>query len=234
MSSAQTVAREYARQVMSNNDGSHDFFHVERVRNLAMKIAEKEAATTGTAVDSELVELVAWLHDVNDAKYCADVQEASDKVRSLLRGHLSAERIERVLWTVDHMSYRKELAAQQRGEVIDYPLELRIVQDADRLDAIGAVGVARCFTFSGVKGQALYDPSRPPREHMTAEEYARTASVQHGGNGKGEPTINHFYEKLLKLKDLMKTATGKQMAERRHTFLAQFVDEFMGEMEGKW
>jgi uncharacterized protein len=206
------AAAGFAREALAHDSSGHDWSHVARVRRVALTIAEAEGA------DVFICELAALLHDVADYKIAGD--EATGLAR--VRGWLAAQDCdtatsERVMGIIATMSF----AGGARPAMAT--LEGQIVQDADRLDAIGAVGVARAFAYGGVKGRAMYDPDQPPRERMTAEEY----------RAQPAPTINHFYEKLLLLKDRMNTSYAREMAERRHQFMLTFLDQFYAEWDGR-
>lgn len=206
------AAEAFAREALAHDSSGHDWSHVARVRRVALTIAEAEGA------DAFICELAALLHDVADYKIAGD--EATGLAR--VRGWLAAQACdtattERVMEIIATMSF----AGGERPEMTT--LEGQIVQDADRLDAIGAVGVARAFAYGGAKGRAMYDPDQPPRERMSAEEY----------RAQPAPTINHFYEKLLLLKDRMNTPYARAMAEQRHQFMLTFLDQFYAEWDGR-
>eukprot|EP01135_Chromosphaera_perkinsii_P003322 Nk52_evm22s240 gene=Nk52_evmTU22s240 len=210
-------AEAYVKDHMKDNDASHDWIHVQRVRDTAMKIAAKEKERYD--VDLNVVEMAALLHDVGDAKYTGGVESADEMVTGFLKSiNYDAVLLEKVVFIVNNMSFRKELG----GKVFtpEMNIELCIVQDADRLDAIGAIGIARCFTFGGMKNRPFYDPEHPPIENITEEQYTKS---------KNSPTLNHFYEKLMNLKKMLKTETGKGLGEQRHDYLVGFVKQF--EME---
>jgi len=193
----------------------HDWFHIARVWRLSKHIAQNEKQA-----DLLTVELGALLHDIADWKFHDGDMEAGSKAsRKWLESiQVSDDVIKKVEDIVRSISFKAE------GEKLELPsLESRIVFDADKIDAIGAIGIARAFAFGGHKGRLLYDPNVKPIKNMTFEQ--RLKSETH--------TINHFYEKLLLLKDLMQTETGKQMAERRHKFMEKFLEEFYSEWEGK-
>lgn len=192
----------------------HDWWHILRVRNLAMKIAETEP------VDKLVVELGALLHDVADHKlFQGSTEEGLGLIISWLQ---DAGFDERVCGKVTDIA--RDISFKGAG-VDDTPLseEGQVVRDADRLDAIGAIGIARAFAFGGNRGRLLYNPAVPPVMHGSFEAY-RTSDA---------PTINHFYEKLLLLKDRMHTKTGSKMAAERHRFMEQYLSQFFDEWEGK-
>jgi uncharacterized protein len=205
---------------MKGKDGSHDYFHVKRVVKNALKIAVREKV-----VDMELIILAALLHDVRDWKYYKNqFHQNFDFVRLFLHKYLmkptDRERIEHIIHIIRNIGFSTEIDDKSDSKT-SMSLEFKIVQDADRLDAIGAIGVARCFTYGGVTKNSLYDPDFPPiNENLTVEDYK---------NPKGG-TINHFHDKLFKLKDMMKTETGKQMAIKRHNFMKVFESQFFDEI----
>jgi len=207
----------FVQSKLDGNDGSHDMLHINRVVNLAVSLALKEQIE-----DILSVQLGAVLHEIGDEKYCSNSEaEVNEAVQFLESLEIGSQTIQKVKSIIEGVSFRKELATkfQSDGNIIP---ELACVQDADRLDAIGAVGVARCFTFGGARKRALYNTNDKPRNDMTSQEYASS-----GGN-----TVNHFYEKLFKLKDLMKTKSGRAIAEERHAFMEAFVNRFWLEVEG--
>ncbi len=203
---------EKVQSLLVGAEKGHDWFHIQRVRKNVFLLQSNEGG------DLFILELAALLHDIDDAKFNGGDELAGAKKARRILEELDADQstIDEVVSLVAQCSYKG-------GQVDDQPkLELQILRDADRLDAIGAIGVARTFHYGGFKNQALYDPEIPVREKMTPEEY-RT--------GKSS-TINHFYEKLLKLKDGMYTETGKRLAADRHQFLEAFLDQFMSEWNG--
>lgn len=187
------------KDVYMHFDASHDFQHIERVRKNAFEIADTEPSA-----DIEIIELAVLLHDVSDPKY--SVAEKQEEERIIKQLNLSEEKIAQVKHVIKAISFNggHELEAET--------LEAKIVRDADRLDAIGAVGIARTFAFGGAKGRQLYDASETPRENMSVEEY-RT---------KKTASVTHFYEKLLKLSEGMQTKKGKELAIERHAFMNYF------------
>jgi uncharacterized protein len=204
----------FVQATLENAEGGHDWWHIQRVWNLANRIAEKEAA------DEFVVALGALLHDIADAKFhngdeTIGPKKAKDFLYSL---QVNASTVEHVVNIIEHISFKGG-----NHTPIFYSKELAIVQDADRLDALGAIGIARTFNYGGYKNRAIYDPNIKPNLNKTKEEYKNSNT----------PTINHFYEKLLLLKDRMNTATGKAMATHRHHFLELFLEEFYSEWEGK-
>jgi len=201
-------------QSLLNGEGSgHDWFHVDRVRRTALRIGGGEGA------DLFVVELAALLHDVSDWKFAGGDHEAGRRAAREWLQPLGPPQP-----TIDHVC---EIIADLsfKGAGVETPMrtiEGQCVQDADRLDAIGAIGIARAFAYGGHKGRALYNPAIPPDEHASFEAYKKNTG----------PTINHFYEKLLLLKDRMNTATGKRAAYERHWTMEQFLRRFFAEWKG--
>ncbi|MCR6106895.1 HD domain-containing protein [Salipaludibacillus agaradhaerens] len=205
-------AENWVKQLFGEDTSGHDFYHTDRVRKAARTIAEKEGA------DAELCELAALLHDAGDDKFHPSEEAGKQFVkRWLQKQEVTNETIEKLIDIIETVSFK---GGNNRPPA---SLEARVVQDADRLDAIGAIGIARCFMFAGYKGEAMYHPELKPRDIITKEAYRQERSS----------AINHFYEKLLKLSGLMTTETGKQMARERHQFLETFLHEFFAEWEGQ-
>lgn len=201
---------EFVKEKLEGAEAGHDWFHIERVWKLSRKIAEKENCNI------EVVELSALLHDIADPKFHNGDETLALKIsREFLESQNTSENIiEQVLFVIKNISFKN------RGEAPkNLPIELKIVQDADRIDAIGAIGIGRTFNFGGFKNNPMHDPNSKPNLNMTKEEYKKS-------NGT---TINHFYEKLLLLKDLMNTSEGKKIAEERHDFMLKFLDQFYKE-----
>ncbi len=204
----------HVKNLLSGEGSGHDWFHIERVRNVALHIASEENA------NPFVVELAALLHDVADWKFADGDHDAGPQAA---RDWLASLGVEQPI--IDHVT---DIIASLsfKGAGVETPMktiEGRCVQDADRLDAIGAIGIARAFAYGGHKGRALYDPAIPPQPHASFEAYKKNTG----------PSINHFYEKLLLLKDLMNTTTGKRLAAERHAFLQRYLDQFFAEWEGK-
>lgn len=201
---------EFVKEKLEGAEAGHDWFHIERVWKLSKKIAETEECNTN------VVELAALLHDIADPKFHnGDETIALTISRDFLELQgVEKSIIEQVLYIIQNISFKNRGEAPQ-----NLPIELKIVQDADRIDAIGAIGVARTFNFGGFKNNLMYHPDIAPKLGMSKEEYKKS-------NGT---TINHFYEKLLLLKDLMNTKEGKKMAEERHLFMQTFLDQFLKE-----
>lgn len=206
---------EFVKQELENAEGGHDWFHIQRVWKNALTIASTESEA-----DLLIVQLGALLHDIADSKFHnGDETVGPAKTAVFLqRFNLSITTIDHVVNIVKHISFKGGNEAQKFRS-----LELDIVQDADRLDAIGAIGIARTFNYGGHKGRAIYDPTIQPNLNMSKDEYKASTA----------PTINHFYEKLLLLKDRMNTKKGKQMAEERHQFMEQFLHQFFKEWEAQ-
>ena len=205
-----TLTINFVKEKLEGAEAGHDWFHIERVWKLSKKIAEKEGGNL------EVIELSALLHDIADPKFHNGDETLALKISKnfLEEIHVNAELIEQVLFVIKNISFKNRAEAPENP-----PLELQIVQDADRLDAIGAIGIARTFNFGGFKNNLMYHPEIKPNLGMNKEEYKKS-------NGT---TINHFYEKLLLLKDLMNTETAKKIASERHNFMLQFLDEFYKE-----
>jgi len=210
---------EFVKKELQNNDGSHDWHHINRVRKLAISLAHEEKIT---ALD--VVELAALLHDIKDWKYSGSDTAGSKAAEDFLKeNNFSEEKTNIITNIISNIGFKKELG---NSNIKMFP-ELAVVRDADRLDAIGAIGIGRCFTYGGSKNQPMYDPEYPPNPELTQADY-----IKQGKGGKN-PTINHFYEKLLKLKDLMVTEAGRRRAIKRHEFMKIFLNQFYEECEGK-
>jgi len=209
----QTTA-EYVKTELQGAEGGHDWWHIERVWKLAQNIASQEEA------NMLVVSLGALLHDIADAKFHnGDEQAGVRKAKEFLQSeHVPADITEHVLAIIMNVSFKGGNTEKKFSSK-----ELDIVQDADRLDAIGAIGIARTFNYGGFKNREIYNPGIPPKLDMTPEEYRKSTA----------PTINHFYEKLLLLKDRMNTATARKMAEDRHHFMELFLAEFYAEWNGE-
>jgi uncharacterized protein len=205
---------DFVRKELELGEKGHDWWHIERVRRNACQIA------AGEAVDLFVVELAALLHDIADSKFHDGDEEIGPERATRFLNSLMVEPsvTEHVAAIIRNMSFKGG------NQVSDFTsAELQVVQDADRLDAMGAIGIARAFHYGGFKNRLLYDPAVLPNLKMTKEEYKRSDA----------PTINHFYEKLLLLKDRMNTPTGKALAEQRHIFMVQFLSEFEREWQGR-
>ncbi len=203
----------FVQDTLKNAEGGHDWWHIHRVYLNAKRIASTEE------VDTVVVELAALLHDISDSKFNGGNESLGAEIAGdFLRNQgLSASRIEHVVQIINHISFK---GGKEKGQF--HSKEFDVVQDADRLDAIGAIGVSRTFNYGGFKGNEIYNPNVPPNLNMTKEEYKKG----------GQPSINHFYEKLLLLKDLMNTKTGQVMAEQRHAFMELYLKQFFEEVDG--
>lgn len=216
MNKPDIIARtaEFVQEKLKNAEAGHDWWHIQRVWNNTRLILETEDA------DALVCELTALLHDIADSKfYDGDEQIGPRIAGEFLQGTgLDKDRIEHVQRIIFNMSYKASL-----GQVDFHSKELEIVQDADRLDAIGAIGIARAFHYGGFKNREIYNPAIPPQQQLSKEAYKNTTA----------PTINHFYEKLLLLRAQMNTDTAKKIAETRHHFMESFLQQFYNEWDGK-
>jgi uncharacterized protein len=208
---AETIA--FVKQTLNNAEGGHDWWHIYRVWVNAKKITENEPC------DRFTVELAALLHDIADSKFHnGDEEIGPTTAGNFLRGlAVNEATVIHVQQIIRHISFKGTFD----GKVFSSP-ELSVVQDADRLDAIGAIGIARTFSYGGFKGREIYNPGVEPNSDMTKEEYKNSTT----------PSINHFYEKLLLLKDKMNTPTGKKLAQQRHEFMEAYLKQFYLEVEG--
>lgn len=207
-----TVA--FVQKTLSDAEGGHDWWHIERVWKLSKHIAKTEEANL------LIVELGALLHDIADAKfYDGDETVGPRKAREFLSSiNVEEDIIDHIEKIIANISFK----GGHHEQKFKSP-ELDIVQDADRLDAMGAIGIARVFSFGGWKGREIHNPNIKPNPNLTKEEYQKATS----------PSINHFYEKLLTLKERMNTKTGRKMAEHRHQFMEEYLDEFYKEWNGE-
>lgn len=204
---------QFVKKHLKDAEGGHDWWHIYRVWKTSGKIAKEESA------DEYVVQLAALLHDIADSKFHNGNEEIGPQTAKdfLVKLEINKEVIDHVVDIIKHMSYKNTFEKATFNS-----LELDIVRDADRLDAIGAIGIARTFNYGGHIGSELYNPDIKSIKYKSKQEYKNSNS----------PTINHFYEKLLLLKDMMKTTTGKKLAEDRHRYMQSFLDEFYGEWEG--
>lgn len=205
------------------NDSSHDWFHIDRVRNTAVALAKAEGLDASAQAT---VELAALLHDLKDWKYSGDEDAGPLAAEAWLVEHGADASLAALVKTVvASVGFKTELGGSSPADALsgaDRTI-FEVVQDADRLDAIGAVGIARCFTFGGAHDRTIYDPAIKPRIGLSKEEYKL-----------GNPTsLNHFYEKLLTLKDRMKTPSGRAMADARHRHMELFLEQFLAECKGE-
>lgn len=204
----------FVKKELQHAEAGHDWWHIERVWKTAKNIALEED------VNMEVVEFAALLHDIADAKfYDGDEEVGPKRAGDFLKSIEVAEDIVvHVQQIIRNMSFKSSL-----GQLNFTSKEMLVVQDADRLDAVGAIGIARAFTYGGFKNRELYNPEIKPALNQSKEEYKNTSA----------PTINHFYEKLLLLKDKMNTNTGKRLAAQRHEFMETYLEQFYGEWNGK-
>lgn len=206
--------KTFVEQTLKNAEGGHDWFHILRVWNNAKLIAKSEN------VDIFIVELGALLHDIADSKFNNGDETIGPKIA---REFLESQNVTKsVIVHIENIITNISFKGGNFKQKFTSP-ELEVVQDADRLDAIGAIGIARCFNYGGFKNRTLYDPEIPPKLNQTKEEYKNSKA----------PTINHFYEKLLLLKDRMNTKTGEKIAEERHVYMEAFLQQFYDEWNGK-
>jgi uncharacterized protein len=204
----------FVKTTLQNAEGGHDWFHILRVWNNAKLIAKNED------VDDFMVSLGALLHDIADSKFHNGDETIGP---TIAREFLESQQVEDAVIThIEHIISNISYKGGNFKQKFTSP-ELSIIQDADRLDAIGAVGIARCFNYGGFKNRPLHNPNILPNLNQTKEEYKNSEA----------PTINHFYEKLLLLKDRMNTKTGRRLAEERHLYMEQFLTQFYDEWNGK-
>lgn len=206
-----TDTEKYIQNHFENEGSGHDWWHIFRVRNLALKIAEQEGG------DLFIIEMAALLHDLDDWKLNGDSKESKSK-KWLNEIGVSEKETDRILEIIEQVSFK---GAEVENNAIS--LEAKIVQDADRLDAIGAIGIARTFAYGGSKKRLIYDPEIKPLMHTDFEAYKKNTA----------PTINHFYEKLLLLKNRLNTESAIRIAESRHRFMEEFLIQFFNEWEGE-
>ncbi len=204
--------KEFVQQSLKKAEAGHDYWHILRVLKTAQKIAGYEGG------DLQIIRLGALLHDIADSKFYNGDETIGPKVaRDFLKQlPVSQPVIDHVIKIIENISFKNTFTGQNFDS-----LELQIVQDADRLDAIGAIGIARAFVYGGYKNNPIYDPELPPNLHMDKATYKKANTS----------TINHFYEKLLTLKDLMNTPTAKKIAQQRHDFMNQYLEQFYREWD---
>lgn len=206
-------ALKYIKELFSGDSSGHDYYHTVRVYKLAVEIAKQENA------DVNIVQLAALLHDVDDSKLSPETHDTKkNAVDFMAANKVDAEVMEAVCKIIEEVSFAGT------DSVEPSTIEGKCVQDADRLDAMGAIGIARTFAYGGSRGRTLYDPDISPQMGMGKEEYQKNQNTT---------SINHFYEKLLLLKDMMNTAMGKKLAEHRQAVMEEFLAEFMAEWEGE-
>ncbi|MGN8058816.1 HD domain-containing protein [Pedobacter sp. 22163] len=205
---------DFVQKTLANAEAGHDWFHIERVFKTAQTINQQENG------DELVVAFAALLHDIADPKFNNGDEELGPDIAASFLASIAvdAEVIAHVKLIIKNMSFKNSFDGTGFTSK-----EMQIVQDADRLDAIGAIGIARAFTYGGFKNRVLYDPAVLPEEHLTKESYKNTTA----------PTINHFYEKLLLLKDMMNTEAGKAIAIERHNFMLLYLEHFYKEWDGK-
>ena len=205
---------QFVRDTLAGDSSGHDWWHIDRVRRNALHIAREESA------DLFVVELAALLHDIADWKFHGGDESAGPRAARawLVQNELDPDTIDRVCEIIATVSFKGAGVP-----TVMTTLEGRCVQDGDRLDAIGAIGIARAFAFGGHFGRAMHDPGVSPEQHQSFSAY----------KSKGGPTINHFYEKLLLLKDRMQTDTGRRLAEDRHRFMELYLQQFFAEWNGE-
>ena len=208
------ATKAFVKSELLDAEGGHDWFHIERVYKNTLLIAKNEP------VDFTVVALAALLHDIADPKFYNGDETVGPRVASefLLKHNVDSEIIEHVTQIIENMSFKNSFDLNSTFN----SKEMEVVQDADRLDAIGAIGIARCFNYGGFKDRPLYNPEIKPNLNMTKAEYKAAKS----------PTLNHFYEKLLLLKNQMNTKTGRRIAQKRHEFMVLYLKQFYAEWEG--
>ncbi|MES2417892.1 MAG: HD domain-containing protein [Bacteroidota bacterium] len=204
----------FVKSTLADAEAGHDWFHIERVYKTALTINRTEQG------DELVIALAALLHDIADPKFNNGDEEIGPNKAAAFLTDINVEKdiIAHVKLIIQHMSFKNSFDSAGFSSK-----EMQIVQDADRLDAIGAIGIARAFTYGGFKNRVLYNPAIKPIENHSKESYKNTTA----------PTINHFYEKLLLLKEMMNTATGKAIANERHHFMLKYLEQFYAEWEGE-
>ncbi|WP_417557024.1 HD domain-containing protein [Mesoflavibacter zeaxanthinifaciens] len=209
------ATKTFVKTTLKDAEGGHDWFHTERVYNNALLISK------GETVDELAVALGALLHDIADSKFNNGDDTIGPKIAGefLMKQNVSTKVINHVIKIIENVSFSSNIdnASAFKSK------ELEVIQDADRLDALGAIGIARTFNYGGFKNRALYNPDIKPNLNLTKDEYKKSTA----------PTINHFYEKLLLLKDKMNTKTGRKIAEERHNYMVDFLKQFYAEWHGE-
>jgi uncharacterized protein len=205
----------FVKEIHAHAEGGHDWYHIERVWKMAKHILKEEGKG-----DLHTIELAALLHDISDPKFNGGDEEKGNQLafNFLAKNKVDREQAEHIQAIIKYVSFKGGFP-QDRIKSIEF----QIVQDADRLDAIGAIGIARAFNYGGFKNRPIHDPSKPLQEYADSVAYHKSDA----------PTINHFYEKLLKLKELMNTQTGGEIARERHNFMLKFLDTFYDECDTK-
>ncbi|UAB76325.1 HD domain-containing protein [Mesoflavibacter sp. SCSIO 43206] len=209
------ATKTFVKTTLKDAEGGHDWFHTERVYNNSLLISK------GETVDELVVALGALLHDIADSKFNDGDDTIGPKIAGafLMKQNVSTKVINHVIKIIENVSFSSNIdnASAFKSK------ELEVIQDADRLDALGAIGIARTFNYGGFKNRALYNPDIKPNLNLTKDEYKKSTA----------PTINHFYEKLLLLKDKMNTKTGRKIAEERHNYMVDFLKQFYAEWHGE-
>lgn len=207
--------KQFVKDTLKNAEGGHDWFHTERVYKNALLISK------GETVSKLVVELGALLHDIADSKFNNGDDTIGPKIAAefLVKQNVATDVINHVIKIIENVSFSSNIDKTAAF----HSKELEVIQDADRLDALGAIGIARTFNYGGFKNRALYNPDIKPNLNLTKEEYKASTA----------PTINHFYEKLLLLKDKMNTKTGRKIAEERHNYMVDFLKQFYAEWHGE-
>ncbi len=207
-----TLTVAYVKETLKDAEGGHDWWHIYRVWKLAVRIAKEES------VNLFVVQLAALLHDIADSKFHSGDEELGPRLAGnfLTKMHVDKQIIKHVDAIIRNMSFHKTFEEKRFNS-----RELQVVQDADRIDAIGAIGIARAFNYGGHKNFPIYNPHIKPETYLNKESYKSSKA----------PTLNHFYEKLFLLKDMMNTKTGKRLAEGRHQFMEAFVERFLKEWD---
>ena len=207
------IVEDFVKEKMGHDPTGHDWYHADRVRITALNIAKDYKN-----VDIRVIEIASLIHDVIDTKITQDPKKELNNIVVLLdKAKLTSKQIDSILFIIQNMSFKAGI------KKVALPIEGQIVQDADRLDALGAIGIARAFAYGGYKNRSFYDPKIAVQTYKAAKEYRNTNST----------TINHFYEKLFKLKDLMNTPQAKKIAENREKFMKIFIQNFYLDWEGK-
>lgn len=202
--------RNYAKEKLGDDRSGHDFYHVERVAKIAAKLAEQEGVS-----DTLIIETASYLHDVIDDKIVADVDTEKESLKKFLKElDFSADNIQEVFEIIENISFSQEI---EKGKA-DLTIAGQIVQDSDRIDALGAIGILRTAYYGGHTQSPLYDPNIQPQEFKSKQDYRKKSTV-----------INHFYEKLFKLPATMNTQAGKMEAQRRKAFMENFLETFYAE-----
>ncbi|MEL6271659.1 MAG: HD domain-containing protein [Chloroflexota bacterium] len=206
--------RDYVRHTLSGEGTGHDWWHIQRVTKTALYICDRENA------DPVIVELAALLHDIDDWKFSGDVTAGASAARAWLEQNNAPDATtDAVVQIIERLSYKGGFETRPMTS-----LEGKIVQDADRLDALGPVGIARTFAYGGAKHRLIHDPDHSPESHADFESFKAAEGT----------TINHFYEKLFKLKDTLHTATAKQIGEKLHRYIERYIADFYAQWDGRF